>query len=444
MRRNTGPIASCFAAFLAALAPLLWLAIPMGAAAQASHCTDLEVRNSLAAETVPRFEQCDIAFVRRAWKLFGGDTPLNETTASATVPADIVTNQAPSAGDPTAYLEAGMNVTVSTGPESAPPNVFPALKVEASEPAQEGGELVFTITRTLADKPLDVTYATVAGDGTRAEIDFLATEGKLSFEPNVESLTVLVRIPIRAGANGARSVILRISAIDARGVEPTQGLGQIFDAAEEPGAIFSVTAALAPDGLAAILTVTRSGALPPYSLEYRYDAPGTQIAMSVDPQPLNFAEGAKSASASIEFACASEVTFTVSDPAGVAQIVNVQPVVPAPSGIQPGCEPVEPDLWWENPWVVGLGLAGLLVLVGFLWWLLRKPPDSPEPVEDVGGLAPIAPATTCSFEHGEGSCSGGAGLPFAMPPFRLSISTDWGGGGVSGALPIAQQEQDDA
>lgn len=421
MRSKPGPLAYFFVMLLGALAPVLWLAMAEGAAAQPSYCTDLAVRNAFAAETVPKLEQCDIAFVRRAWLLFGKGIPLNGTLASATTPADIVINQEPAAGSPTAFLEAGMNITVSTGPVPASAPVLPTLRVEPSQPAQEGGVLMFTITRTLPDKLLGVTFATLAGEGTRPGIDFTPAEGKLSFQRNVGSLTIPVEIPLRAGANGERSVILRISAIDAPGVEPAQGVGQIFDAAEKPVGAFTVASEASSDGLAAILTVTRAGALPPYSLEYSYDASGTKSAVSIESQPLIFAERAQSASWSIPFECASRIEFTVSDPAGVAQIANAHGIVSAPSI----CRSEPP--WWADPVVVGAGIAGLLVFGGLLWWLIW-----PDPL-----------LTTCTVEHGEGSCSGGSGPPFALPPLHLSIDTEWGGGSVSEALPIEKLERDD-
>ena len=436
MQRSAGPSAYCFVGLLAALASILWLAMPGGAAARASHCTDLEVRTALAGETVPRLEGCDIAFVRRAWRAFQGNIPLNETPDSAATPVGLVTDQQPAPGSPTAYPEAGMNVTVSTGPAAPPPTVSPTLTVKASQPAQEGDALVFTIARAPADQPLAVSFATVSGEGAQPNIDFTPTEGKRAFEANVATLTIPVQIPVRAGANGARSVILRVTAIDAPGVEPAQGIGQIFDAADEPAPTFTVTSALAPDGLAAVFTVTRSAALSPYSLTYRYDAPGTRPMLPLDPEPLTFVQGANSASASIVFDCASEITFTVSDPAGAAKIVNLDQAVLAPSRVEPGCE-VKPDPWWTDPLVIGLGVAGLLVLGGIVWWLLKRPPDSPQ------SWPQIAPQTTCLVEHGAGSCSDATGLPFAIPPLHLSYATDWGDGAVCGALQITKLERDD-
>jgi chorismate-pyruvate lyase len=219
------------------------------------------------------------------------------------------------------------NVTVSTSPDctSTPPVSFSVNDVSV----REGGNLVFTVTKTgTATGTLTLNYAT--GDGTAyAGTDYTATSGTLTFLTSDTTKTVTVPTIDNNVIEGDETALLNIfNASTGSTISDGQGVGTINDDdADCTGVSFTIASnGAVTEGANSVFTITKAGTTS-YSCNVSYaTASGT---------------GSSGAISGTDFTATSgTLTFTS---AQTSQTVNV---------------PTIDDTIFENPETFTMSLSG--------------------------------------------------------------------------------------
>ena len=133
-------------------------------------------------------------------------------------------------GGSTVGTPASATATVNDN-DSAPPVSFSVNDVAVIE----GGNLVFTVTKSgTTSTSLSVDYATANGTAT-AGTDYTSKSGTLTFSPSQTSLTVSVATTFDTAAEVPETVLLNLSgATGGATISDAQGIGTIVDEEVEP------------------------------------------------------------------------------------------------------------------------------------------------------------------------------------------------------------------
>ena len=167
------------------------------------------------------------------------------------------------------------NVTVATSSDcGTPPPSFAINDISVTE----GGNLVFTVTRTgSTSSSFSVDFGTA--NGTASGADYTANSGTLTFAAADTSKTITVATIDDATVESAETVLVNLSApTGGATIADAQGIGTINDNDVASPPSFSIGDASAVEGNQLIFTVTKTGAaLSNYSVNFA-TANGTAMA----------------------------------------------------------------------------------------------------------------------------------------------------------------------